>query len=116
MLQRLAECIRHGQSIRLNQDGRPLVSPTYITDVTTAFETASQCDYSGVLNVAGETIVGIRDLSERIGALLGIAPVFEETGEEVGDLMGDNSRMKEVLGLNTLVGLEEGLARTFGKA
>jgi hypothetical protein len=30
--------------------------------------------------------------------------------------MGDNSRMKEVLGLNTLVGLEEGLARTFGKA
>jgi nucleoside-diphosphate-sugar epimerase len=57
LLQRLAECIRHGQSIRLNQEGRPLLSPIYITDVTTAFETASQCDYSGVLNVAGETIV-----------------------------------------------------------
>jgi len=115
LMPRMAERIQDGQPIRLNRDGRPFLSPVYVTDVIAAFEAASLCDYSGVVNVAGDTVVGMRELAERIGDLLGIAPVFEDTGQDVGDLMGDNSRMKKVLGLQPSVGLDEGLACTFGK-
>ena len=116
LIPRMAEHIQQGQPIRLNRDSRPFLSPIYITDVIAAFETASVCDYSGAVNVAGDTVVGMRELAERIGEVLGIAPVFEDTGQDVGDLMGDNSRMKKVLGLHPSVGLDEGLAYTFGKA
>lgn len=115
LIPRMAEHIQHGQPIRLNRDSRPFLSPIFITDVIAAFERASLCDYSGVVNVAGETIVGMRELAERVGQVLGLAPVFEDTGQDVGDLMGDNARMKKVLELHPSVGLDEGLACTFGK-
>lgn len=115
LIPRMAEHIQQGQPIRLNRDSRPFLSPIYITDVIAAFERASLCDYSGVVNVAGETVVSMRGLAERLGEVLGVAPVFEDTAQDVGDLMGDNSRMKKVLGLHPSVGLDEGLTRTFGK-
>ena len=89
------------------------MTPAYIDDVVVAFQRAVVAPYSGVLNVAGDTPVSMRQLAEALGRVLASEPVFEETGEEVGDMMGDNRRMKDVLGAWPMVELSEGLSRTF---
>jgi nucleoside-diphosphate-sugar epimerase len=68
---------------------------------------------SQVLNVAGDEVVSIRDLAELIGAALGRDPVFVDAPNgAVGDLIGRNDRMRELLGEHRLVTLEEGVRRT----
>ncbi len=113
LIPKLADRIRQGQTIRLNQGNRPHVTPIYIDDVVSAFERVIALSYAGLLNVAGDTVVSLRGLAEALGQVLGIEPSFEETEGETSDLMGDNSQMKEALGLSPSVGLHAGLSRTF---
>lgn len=113
LIPRLADRIRQAQTIRLNQGNRPHVTPIYIDDVVSTFEMAIDLSYAGRLNVAGNTVVSLRSLVEALGQVLGVEPSFEETDVETGDMMGDNSRLKEALGISPCVGLNEGLSRTF---
>jgi len=113
LIPKLADRIRQGQAMRLNQGNRPHVTPIYIDDVVSAFERVIALSYAGLLNIAGDTVVSLRGLAEALGQVLGAQPNFEETDAETGDMMGDNSRMKEALGITPGVGLNEGLSHTF---
>lgn len=114
LIPRLADRIRQGKPIRLHKDDCPHIStPVYIDDVVIAFERAIHASYSGIINVAGDTVVSMRDLAKAIGRVLESQPVFEKTNEETGDVIGDNTRMKQVFGVWPMVGLTEGLSRTF---
>jgi nucleoside-diphosphate-sugar epimerase len=108
----LADRIRRGEAISLHQCDRPYTTPTYVEDVVRAFESAIRSSFSGVLNVAGGTVVSMRDLSEEIGAVLRCRPVFAKSGMESADAVGDNTRMKDALGIANLVGLTDGLRLT----
>jgi nucleoside-diphosphate-sugar epimerase len=113
LIPRLAESIRLGTPVRLNKGGRPLVTPFYIDDVVRAFERCLETQYAGVLNIAGDTVVSIRNLADRLGQVLQLRPVYEDTGEEASDAIGDNARMKQDLGTWPYTPLDEGLLRTF---
>jgi UDP-glucose 4-epimerase len=113
LIPRLADSVRRREAIRLNKDDRPRLSPIYISDVARAFERVLESHYSGVLNIAGDRAVSMRDLGEEIGRALGIEPVYEETGAESADLMGDNNLMKRSLGSWEMVDLSDGLSRMF---
>jgi nucleoside-diphosphate-sugar epimerase len=89
------------------------MTPVYVDDVTRAIECAIDSSYSGTINIAGDRVVSVRELAEEIGRVFGSEPVFEETGEESADLMGDNSLVKRVLGEWNMVALSEGLSRMF---
>jgi nucleoside-diphosphate-sugar epimerase len=112
MVPNLASMVQQGKTVRLNRGDRPRVTPTHIDDVVTAFERTLTSAYTGPLNVAGDTPVSVRELVELIGETLGVRPIFEPHDAEAGDLIGDNQRMKQVLGAWPLVDLADGLART----
>ena len=109
----LAKRILSHAPIQLHNGSRPYLTPTYIDDICLAFEKALETAYSGVLNVAGDRVINIRGLAEIIAHLLGREAHFEDTGNEVGNMVGVNHRLKEAFDMNSLVELEEGLSRTF---
>ncbi|HLG17485.1 MAG TPA: NAD(P)-dependent oxidoreductase [Blastocatellia bacterium] len=111
LIARLAQRIRNGESVRLHNNDRPHVSPVYIDDAVTAVDRAINSSYSGVVNIAGNTSISMRDLATKIGSVIECEPVFEETGEEAGDLVGCDELMKQVLGTWPMVGLTDGLSR-----
>lgn len=108
----LATRIAEGKPVRLNQGNRPLLTPTFIEDVIDVFEhVVTECT-AGTFNVAGNTVMSVRDLAATLGRFLGKEPFFEETGENVGSLIGDNSSVKNVLGIVPLTEFNQGLERT----
>jgi len=113
LIPRLADRIRRHEAVRLNEDARPHMTPIYIDDVTRAIELAMDCSFSGMLNVAGDCVVTVRELAVEIGRVLEIEPIFEATGEQCSDFMGDNNLMRTVLGDWSMVALKDGLSRTF---
>ena len=113
LMPKLADRVRHQRAVRLHKDDRPFLTPIYIDDVTHAIERAIESCYSGIVNIAGDRVVSMRELAEEIGRVLGSEPVFEETGEESADSMGDNNLMKRVLGGWNMAGLSDGLSRMF---
>ena len=104
--------IQQRQAISLHNDDRPRMTPIYIDDVIVAIERTLQSPYAGVINVAGDTVVSVRELAARLGRLLATGPIFQPSGEASSDRIGDNSLMKGILGEWTMVPLDEGLRRT----
>jgi nucleoside-diphosphate-sugar epimerase len=113
LIPNLAGRIRQGKAVRLHKDQRPRVTPIYIEDVIVAIERAIDSSYSGIVNVAGDRVVSMRELAEEIGGALQSKATFEVSGEESADMIGDNELMKEVFGVWPMITLTEGLSRTF---
>ena len=112
MIPRLVASVREGRPVQLNAGGRPRMNPIYVDDVVHVIERALESDGNHVVNVAGDDAMTIRELAEAIGAAVGSEPVFEERDGVSGDVVADNRRMRDVFRLDSLVGLEDGLART----
>lgn len=109
----LIDRVRNGKPVTLNEGGRPRLTPTYVDDVVDAMIASLGVEGGVVANVAGDETVSIRELAELIGRAVDREPIFEEGDAKVGgDVVGANERMRAVLGLERLVPLEEGLART----
>lgn len=109
----LIDRVRNGKPVTLNEGGRPRLTPTYVDDVVDAMIASLGVEGHVVANVAGDETVSIRELAELIGQAVDREPIFEDGDATVGgDMLGANDRMRSVLGLDRLVPLEEGLART----
>jgi nucleoside-diphosphate-sugar epimerase len=113
LIPKLEENIRRGNAIKLHNEASPQMTPIYIDDVTHAVGNVIDSAYSGILNLAGERTLSMRELAEEIGKVIERQPLFEDTGEDASDLIGDNSLMKQNLGSWNMVSLVEGLSRTF---
>lgn len=113
LIPKLTERIRRGEAVDLHKDGRPRMTPIYIDDVTRAIKLAVDSSYSGILNIAGDQALSMRELAQEIGHTIESQPIFEDTGEEAPDRLGDNSLMKQILGSWEMVSLGQGLSRTF---
>jgi len=111
LIPKLADRINRGQVIRLNKDDRPRMTPVYVDDVTRAIECAIDSTFAGVINIAGDRVVSVRELAQEIGRSLGCEPFFEESEQEAADMMGSNERMKRALGNWPMVELADGLSR-----
>ena len=112
LIPKLMERIRQKEPVQLHNEGRPRMTPVYVDDVTHAIQRAIDVAYGGILNIAGDRALSMRELAEEIGLALGNQPKFAATGEESTNRMGDNRLMKEVLGSWEMVSLSEGLSRT----
>ncbi len=111
LIPRLIENIKKGEPIILYGKTGVKLNPIHVRDAIEAFPPALETSVSGVFNIAGEEIISIRELSERLGKLIGKEPIFAyEKSPIPGDIIGDNSRMKSVLGVIPKISLEDGLA------
>jgi UDP-glucose 4-epimerase len=104
--------VREGLPVTLHDGGRPRMTPTFVDDAVAAFAAALDLDGHHVVHVAGDEVVSIRELAELIGRVLDREPVFEAGSSLPGDLIADNRRMHELLGLGALVPLDEGIRAT----
>lgn len=113
LIPKLAERIRSGMPVEVTGTGGPRASPTYIDDVVRIIDRAIAVGHVGVVNVAGDAQVSLRELASEIGSLVGRAPSFAVVASARGDMAGDNRLMKDVFGDGPMVPLTDGLARTF---
>jgi UDP-glucose 4-epimerase len=104
--------VREGVPVTLHDRGRPRMTPIFVDDAVRAFAAALDLDGHHVVNVAGDEVVSITELAERIGDVVGREPVFEAAEPAAGDLIAENRRMHELLAPGPLVPLAEGLRTT----
>lgn len=106
----LIDKVRKGDQISIA--GRPgqRINPIHVSDALDVFPPALELTRSDVFNVAGEEIVSIRELVTVIEEATGEpAHVRHIDPEHEGDLIGDNTRMKEVLGVQPSTTLSDGI-------
>jgi nucleoside-diphosphate-sugar epimerase len=106
----LLEKVRKGDQITIA--GRPgqRINPIHVDDAVGVFAPALELNRSDVFNVAGDEVVSVRELVGVIEEATGEpANVRHVKPEHQGDLVGDNARMKDVLGLRPRISLLDGI-------
>ena len=113
LIARMVESVRNGQPIYLQgRDGLRL-NPVFVDDAAEAFVRALDLQGWHVINVAGPAAVSLRQIGEKIGALLGKAPVFEIKDGTPVDYVGATDSVRSKLGMK-LTGIDEGLRAAVG--
>lgn len=106
-----------GERIVIDGEAGPRLNPLYVDDALRAVE-ARLCAADagaargGVCNVAGDEVVTVTDLVRLVEEATGRRALVERREARVGDCIGDNTLMKETLGVRPEVSLREGLRRT----
>ncbi len=111
LVTRLAGQIAAEEEIAI--DGMPgmRVNPVHASDAAAAIEAALELERSEAVNIAGEEVVSISELAQRLAAVLGREARLRDSGRDSpGDLIADTARMKRDLGVTPSVSFDEGLA------
>jgi UDP-glucose 4-epimerase len=106
----LIDKVRKGDQISIA--GRPgqRINPIHVSDAVEVFPPALELARSDAFNVAGDEVVSIRDLVSMIEEATGEPAHVRHIDPEVeGDLIGDNMRMKDVLGVEPQTPLSDGI-------
>jgi len=102
--------VRAGETITVEGPSGLRINPIYVGDAVQVFEPALALESSQVFNVAGDQSVHLAELVELMGQVTGTAARIEHTASSPdGDLVADNQRMKEVLGVTPQTSLADGL-------
>lgn len=96
-------------------DGKQTRSFCYIDDCVIGLHKLMQSDYSQPLNLGQDRMVTIDELADMIASIAGIRIVKKHIlgPEGVRGRNSDNTRLRQVLGWEPEIALEEGLARTY---
>ena len=108
LMARMVESVRNGQPIQLQGNDGLRLNPIFVDDAANAFAHALELKGWHVINVAGPAAVTLREIGEKIGALLGRKPVFESKDGTAVDYVGATDTMRSKLGVK-LTGIDEGL-------
>ena len=104
--------VRRGETITIEGDPGLRINPIYVEDAVRVFESALQLQNSDLFNVAGNEHITITDLVRLIEQALRKKAVVKHIDKDsLGDLIGDNTRMKETLKVHPTISLFEGLKK-----
>ncbi len=107
----LASRVRAGDEVVIKGNPGIRINPLHVSDAVRVFEPALAYDGSGVFNVAGEDTVTLTELVRLLGDIHGREPQIrhEITDPPPGDLIGDNTRIREAFGVVPQTSLRDGL-------
>ncbi len=112
LIPRLIDNVLKGNEITLaGQDGIR-INPIYIDDAAKAMAKMLGLEGESVINIAGDEMVSLRELAEKIGQIVGKEPKFRVIGSSQADLIADTTIMKEQL-VKPAIMLNEGLRQTY---
>jgi nucleoside-diphosphate-sugar epimerase len=96
-------------------DGEQTRSFCYIDDCVTGIYKLMRSDYAEPLNLGQDRMVTINELGKMIADIAGTSVTFKHVPgpQGVRGRNSDNTRLREVLGWEPEISLEEGLARTY---
>jgi nucleoside-diphosphate-sugar epimerase len=110
MIPNLLQKVRQQELINIEGDPGLRSNPLYVEDAVRAFVAALALNHSDIINLAGDETVSITELVNLMGAVTGQAPRLQyQPRAAEGDLVADNTRMKEVLGVTPQTRLRAGL-------
>jgi UDP-glucose 4-epimerase len=96
LIPRLIESVRHQKPIMLQGKEGIKINPIYVEDAAKAVVSIIEAKGSYHVNIGGNEILSIKQLSELISAHLKMVPVFEYQDMEAKNLIGDISRLKKL--------------------
>lgn len=96
-------------------DGEQTRSFCYIDDCVEGIHRLMRSDYAEPLNLGQDRLISINELADMVAEIAGIRirKVHVAGPEGVRGRNSDNTRLREVLGWEPAVSLEEGMARTY---
>ncbi|MFL5929557.1 MAG: NAD-dependent epimerase/dehydratase family protein [Gaiellaceae bacterium] len=109
--------IANGRAVRIEGDGEQRRDFTYVSNVVDGTIRAAEAEGANgqIFNVAASSPVGVNQVADAIGAILG-KPVHKEAAParagDIRDSWADVRRAREVLGWEPSVNFEQGLQRT----
>lgn len=112
LVNRLVRMVQAGEPITLHGDEGFLLNPVTAEDVAVGMRLALEVGGQGVFHLAGRELVSLRALAERIGIVVGRAPVVRPAkGRSETCHAGCFERSTRELGFFPSVGLDTGLRR-----
>jgi UDP-glucose 4-epimerase len=96
LIPRLIESIKNNRPITLQGDEGIKINPVYVDDAANAIIQIVAQKGSYNINIGGEEIVSIKQISEIIGKQLNKKPMFEIQDTTAKNLIGDITKMKEL--------------------
>ena len=110
LIPNLLDKVRRGETVTVQGPAGLRINPIYVGDAVRVVEPALALERSEVFNVAGDEAVHLAELVQLMGTAAGNDAQIEHTSSGPdGDLVGDNRRMKEVLGVTPETSLADGL-------
>jgi UDP-glucose 4-epimerase len=109
LVARLAAKILTGEEIAIDGDPGMAMNPIYVDDAAAAVEAALGLGKPATINIAGDEVVRVRELVERLAEAFGRDVRIRPGGASPGDLVADTSRMRSLLGIRLGVDLDRGL-------
>lgn len=96
-------------------DGEQTRSFCYVDDCVVGIHRLMRSDYSEPLNLGQDRLVTINELADMVAAIAGVQIVKKHVDgpQGVRGRNSDNSRLRDVLGWEPEISLEEGLRRTY---
>jgi nucleoside-diphosphate-sugar epimerase len=103
------------REIEIWGDGEQTRSFCYIDDCVDGIFRLMRSDYHEPLNLGQDRLISINDLADLVGNVAGISIIKKHVSgpQGVRGRNSDNSRLRQVLGWEPEISLEEGLARTY---
>jgi len=111
-----SHCLLHGQSPTVYGDGRQTRDYVYVGDVARAFLLAGESGRAGTYNVGTGVGTSVLELLDSLERSAGVSVERKSEPLRKGELRAsalDSSRIRDELGWEPAVGLDEGLAQTF---
>lgn len=110
LIPRLVAAVTESRPVLLQGPGGMRLNPIHVSDASAAVMSCLALPISRTINVAGPEIVSLRQITEIIGAQLGVVPKFTASRQAAtGDLVADISAMKHLLGAPR-VAFQDGVA------
>jgi len=111
-----SHCLVHGQSPTVYGDGTQTRDYVYVGDVARAFLLAGESGRAGTYNVGTGIGTSVLELLDSLERSAGVSVERKSEPLRKGELRAsalDSSRIRDELGWEPAVGLDEGLAQTF---
>jgi UDP-glucose 4-epimerase len=109
LVSRLASRILAGEEVVIEGDPGMAMNPIYVEDAAAAVEAALGLGEQGTINVAGDEVLRVRELVERLAEAIGREAQIRPGGAAPGDLVADTTLMRSLLGVRPKVDLNRGL-------
>jgi UDP-glucose 4-epimerase len=120
LIARLAERVRTGEPVTVEGSRGLLLSPVHVDDVVATLVAAVQGEAAAegfqVTNVGGPDALGVREIAETLGRVLGRDPRFVFTGaDEPGGFVADISKLSRTFSVAPPKSFEQGAATSFAE-
>jgi nucleoside-diphosphate-sugar epimerase len=106
--------VLHNEPISIEGNPGISINPIYVEDAARVISPILKNSFEGILNVAGDEIVSMSNLVQLMAEISGKpAHVSCTEAQNTGNLVADNGKMKNVLGMHPQTLLRQGLPEVY---